>query len=756
MESKEKKKQNSVGLSGVKTKDEKATTQKVSKPIVQPIKSTKIPSPVEKILVHLDDEISFIIEKLEECKTDRVVVSIPGGSDLLVSSVGMKLIAQCADALKKDVVIVTDDTTGQKMAALANLVWTSSTDAVDENAWDSAQSSRELRKRLDKKPSKKSLPEKVEEHTSLAEQVNEPTVKPVEVPAYARALPVKEPYLPKKEKKTENPKSEKDLELKYIGEDDELEKKETKPMDLGRSRDFSPVTPIAAPVTPGITPTSIRKINADGLEMTIDSSPLDKKGHSSSAEQPVQEPDEPVSFVGKDFSSVAPSPKPNRQAESSNPRVQRSSGKFKVPDGIKNGLKNFGASLLAFFKKVFAGFKPGKKAVFKKFLIPLFVVLVGVVGFLYWFLPQVVVYINIESVHVSFNGEVNALTTANDVDITKLVIAAKMEQISKSGSGDGVATGVAYKGDKASGAINLYNKTDSEVTVPSGTLLSNGGLKFVLQTAVTVPKRPDPIGYGSAPGTVVAQSLGGEYNLASGTQFTIGTHPLSQMSATNPADFTGGSKTEEKVISQKDVDKVVEAIKKDKTEEAKSELTGLTNDGKWVLVESSIKSELDGKPTLDHAVGSSETQFNADVKTKTSALYYDKAQLDRLIETKLREGGNTDKDVKDMVLSDDIARDVSVTSTNLNDGKIVISAKVSGYVMPQMDSDEIARNLVGKNWSGAMGYLKQLDYVSGEPEVEFTPKWFPSFLWRMPSRGGRIIVNVRNVTPTNTGSSTEN
>ena len=131
-------------------------------------------------------------------------------------------------------------------------------------------------------------------------------------------------------------------------------------------------------------------------------------------------------------------------------------------------------------------------------------------------------------------------------------------------------------------------------------------------------------------------------------------------------------------------------------------------------------------------------------------LYYDGDALDEIIEELLIEDLGEDE-LGDLELSNNIEKEVVIKSGSVDGGNIILTVKVSGYVMPQLDEDDVAENLVGKGWAEGLKYLKKLEYVTGDPDVEFYPEWFPQFMKHMPNGKNKITVNVNNVVPEEDG-----
>lgn len=726
---------------------------------------------VSKVLVEPDDEVTFVIEELEDIKTKRVVISIPEGSDLLVSSVAMKLIARHADVKDKLIAIATNDLAGQNMARLAGLGIAPSLDAVTDETWNFAKASQESRKQefIEKPP-----------HPEGPEVGSE-------------AVKGEPGGLVNKDFQDNIEESE------YIGGGggEYGGNEEVEPMDLGRPRtevrgaiigaggvvaasgavsaaDAQGETVTAGSAgtaasaaggadlasstvgtaasaggnTGGIVSSGSEMSNPISSERTVKHGSFEMKVDDGTPARPegkvmsVPKPDKPMGtgFVGRDFASYSSSDGGDMHTTPIEPDPYEPKPEATQKKKGKNILAKL--TSLPIIKSILMT----PKGKMKKLLIPIGLLLVVTSIGAYWYTGEVVAEIDVESIAVEYNGEITAKTTIEDVDEGELVIPARAETISKNGSDSASASGIAVRGEKASGSVTIYNMTDEDIVVPSGAQLSNGGLVFILQNEVTVPKRENEFQNGQADGDVIAQDVGAEYNLVPGTKFAVGSRPLSEISGINPSAFSGGLKEEYSVVSQADIDSVAEGLKEKLYAQSKDELAKKYENTRWTFVADSVKNELDGDVSSDVPAGAEQDSVNVDVKTKSTALYYDSDALDELIETLLINAVGEDS-LDSIELSDNIEKNISITSSSVDDGTVIISVSVSGFVTPLLDEEEIERNMYGKSWAEGIKYLKDLEYVSGDPEVTYYPEWIPEFAWRMPSRKGQITVNVNNVVP---------
>ncbi|MBN1618600.1 baseplate J/gp47 family protein [Candidatus Dojkabacteria bacterium] len=716
---------------------------------------------VSKIMIQVQDEITFVIDKIEEVKTKKLIISIPSGCDILVSTVGMNLISQTLRALKKKAVIVTDDNSGLRVAQLAGFTTRKSMSEVTDDIWMtvgkvSGEGIQNFADNSAENLVKENQPNFVLDSASGGESSTEgsPSVDESNMDATSALDDYdKLPY------ETSGKHDGGLADDSLLGRDfqDNIEKEESA---------LHPQKKMIDNLTDGV-----KKVNVGDVEFTIDSQAPQETppvGKVSTLASRVARPK--PSLVGRDFSGyrAVNTGDVMKTSVSNYDKIPASgAGELTPLNGGLGGGKSGGGS--TFFSNVLAGFTGFfknfnfetirnlfKSAKFIRILVVLIVVLLVGIVFMSWYLPEVVITLEVESVPVEYSGEISALTTVDEISLDNVTIPAKIESVETSGAKPGDSTGTAVEGEKATGTVNIYNNTDAEITIDGGTYFTTSSMNFILQGSVTVPKKPDPFGMGSASGQIAAEAPGPEYNIAGGAQFSVGSYALTNLYATNPSALSGGTKQEYRVVSQSDIDKLVESVKQEMFTSSKSDLQEKADGTRWVIVEESIKNEVVGDVDSDKQAGERSDTLNVSLKGKSSAVYYDKDAFDELISDLLLNDLDQDADVQDLVLSDDVEKTVTVTSSSVDDGSVVLSVTVSGFVMPQFDEEQIAQDLKGQRWAEGLKILNKMDFLAKDPEIEFYPEWFPGIFKKMPSRDGRITVIIKNVAPSEDQSEEDN
>ena len=415
-------------------------------------------------------------------------------------------------------------------------------------------------------------------------------------------------------------------------------------------------------------------------------------------------------------------------------------------------------------KAAVAGFTLKIKHFFKKFPIPdkfkklapiigiSLALLLVLVGFIYMntaVVARVEIFVEAKDVELEevFQGDENI----KEIDFENLRIPVKVETVEKARSTNIVATGTAFRGEKATGTINIVYSGGGgceddapPLELPAGLTLTEDrdGKSFTLDSAVSVP-------CGSiAEGAITAIEVGEEYNLSQGRSFTFQGFSKDSIFALNSAKaLTGGSKEEYTILSKADVDAGVNELRGIATEEGEGELKN--KNGSWEIIPDSIVSEvLQDSISPQVPIGSEASQVNLSIKTKSSATYFLKEGFDEGIEDRLTQKAidenlfETDGDWN-LELDEDIEKEISVLEVNAQGISIRLVARSS--VKPKVDKDSIVSELREMNWEEGNSYLEDLRFSNKGPKVEFLPDWFPQGLRYFPNRRGGIMISVKDV-----------
>jgi len=625
----------------------------------------------EKIFIDLDDEIIFITEKVAKAQGNDVILIVPDRASLLGSIVNLKLLFSNIAKSKKNVILVTKDDIGQKLARRASFVSVENVGEITDQIWNKARDSREKFIEELEKNKKKFL--------------NERTEQPKEsVKSSGNAIGKMEP-------KKVNIDG---FEMMSGGDIAEADKEADKIDEEESATDVS------------------SKISQE--------EGYPEEGDKLSAKR---EYEKVSGLLGKDLSTFS--------------YVSEASEKNKG-EKVKSK-KDTGRKGNEIISKVKAFFTSG--GVKNKIIIGFVVLLIVVFAVSYFILPKGEVVIKVESQDIEVEREVIADTEVMALDIDSLTIPATVVESVKDSSDSAQATGKKETGEKASGQVTLYNLSESEVKINSGTVLESveTGLTYTITTDVVVPAKkldddPESPGLiGTASVGLVAQTFGEDYNVSKKVEYRVEGFEVDSLYGKNFNNITGGTTEENTVVSQEDYDNLKISI----DEKLKIELqSGLSEEAgtNREFLEDTISYEIineDASPGVD-----AETDtFNLSLTMKATALSFLKEDIDTLAEALVAE---SDQDVE--VEEFEYSSSVSKTEGN----KIYIDLVITGVVTPSINEDDIKSNLTSKSRSKAEEYLDEYTEIE-DYKIDLSPKWLPGFLAHFPSSVDKIKIEIEKV-----------
>ncbi len=314
-------------------------------------------------------------------------------------------------------------------------------------------------------------------------------------------------------------------------------------------------------------------------------------------------------------------------------------------------------------------------------------------------------------------------SSTNSTDISSDTIGGTTTPITENGSTSTPATGSQDVGDKAKGTVTIFNLDPSNpASLSAGTTIaSDNGKKFSLDQAVNVPNSDASSGtVGKANVNVTAGDIGPDYNLPSGTKFTIGGQ--STLGAKNDNAFSGGTKKTVTVVSQKDLDKLTADLTKNLGDKAKQDAQN--NNGSKTVFSTFLSTDMSNQK-FDHKLGDQTSSVSFSATITYQALSYDKSDLTN-VAVAIMQSDNPNEDISTKNVSETI-KNPTVSSDGKN---ITASLDVKAGILPKVDTVKTAQQLTGKPFSTAYTALSTIPQLASvrsslSPELFFLPKTFP-------------------------------
>ncbi len=366
-----------------------------------------------------------------------------------------------------------------------------------------------------------------------------------------------------------------------------------------------------------------------------------------------------------------------------------------------------------------------------KLIAGLVIVIVVIVLFLF-------VYVNylLHATVVIFTDK-KAIDKSQDISFSQnptgdnaIKLSATSEEVN--GSETKNSSGTKDTGDHAKGSITIYNKNEGDKSFSKGTILVGpNNLEFQLLNDVKIASTSSfATSLSSADGKVEASNFGKEYNLPSGSNFTVKGFSSSDFIGKNGSAISGGTKTTSTVVSQKDIDdllaQVISSLESDAMSKAKS---GASTDTE--IFPKSLTQDVSDK-SYTKKVNDQAGSVGISATIKYSIGEYNKSDLSNFVENLsksqvpgtyvLRKGDST-TDVNNIKISKDGS---SATAT----------LKVHAVYVPQIDPSQLAASLGGKSEKSSQNKIRS---ITGVTDVNI------SFSNKIPFLPAILPLNPKNI-----------
>ena len=359
---------------------------------------------------------------------------------------------------------------------------------------------------------------------------------------------------------------------------------------------------------------------------------------------------------------------------------------------------------------------------FRKILFASIVGVIALVIFMVWaivFAPaaNVTITSKTSTQPVSFMIKLGAET-----DVATNTVKVISKEITQDVSTTFDATGAKNTGDKAAGTVTFYNCDTSEIeTIYTGTKLFLGGKTYITQADATVSAGKFAAGHcyiaGASPEVaVLADSAGAAFNTGENAEFSVDGYS-SSMAAISVSGITNGTDKISTVVSEEDITKATETLKKLSTDGTKQQLISQFTDGEFIITESYavkygdvVSKPLVGEEATGKATLKSSTVFSISAIAKND--------LKTILDSELNKKITTDSN---KIFDDGI--DAAKLSHYLsNDKGITIDVTASGKIGPNIDEAKVKESIKGKKFGDAQTTLKSISGVN-DVHINFSYFW---------------------------------
>ncbi|MBI5123146.1 hypothetical protein HZA75_04790 [Candidatus Roizmanbacteria bacterium] len=267
-------------------------------------------------------------------------------------------------------------------------------------------------------------------------------------------------------------------------------------------------------------------------------------------------------------------------------------------------------------------------------------------------------------------------------------------------------TGKQEVGDKARGQVTIYNSnlSSAETLAQKTLIVSPNNLKFVLESEVKIASATGDAS-SSQPATakvsVVAETIGEEYNQTANTKFTI-EGKSKNLLAKNDSALSGGSKKQIQTVAKKDQENLKEII----LNKAKKEIPSIKVSPNETVVSSLSRVDFN-KTDFSKELGEESNKLSLKATVAATHFLYDKNSfIDKalaLLKPEVKKEYQLEKE------------NISYTINKIDkkDNQLIVNAKIKAKAVIKVSGTEIKKSVLGKNESKLKEILKSQYKIDG-------------------------------------------
>lgn len=354
-------------------------------------------------------------------------------------------------------------------------------------------------------------------------------------------------------------------------------------------------------------------------------------------------------------------------------------------------------------------------------------------------LPSATVTVKTDNISVATDISFTASASVRTLDSDKKIVPAVIKEVKKTDTEKITATGQKNVGEKATGTVTvkLSNCDKSEVTIPSGTFVSNGNLNFVTQADVSLSRvvvgticENDSIPkYSSATVNVAAQNAGDQYNISGGRAFAVA--GFSNVAGVSSSVMTGGTNKNVTVVSDQDVANAKQKLNDKSKTAANTELKKLLSDaGQFILPDSFTKA--DPVITATPAVGSESADVTVSSVTTYTLMGVKREDLKSLVVAAAKKQFDA---TKQSVNDDGLDKAIFRAGDKKSPTEQAFSVQSTVSTGAAIDQDAIKKEIAGKK----KGDVQQI--LGNRPGVkEVSVKYSPFWVYTTPTKPSKITL----------------
>ncbi len=358
----------------------------------------------------------------------------------------------------------------------------------------------------------------------------------------------------------------------------------------------------------------------------------------------------------------------------------------------------------------------------------------SVFGYLY-LVPRAKVTLSVMTRPVEEMVDLTLSDKASSIDVANKTIPAKRSTQSISGNYSVPVSGTKTIGDPSRGEITIYNRTSLPKTLLKGTNITSGSVKFTLDSDATIASKSAGADYVDVPGKatvkITAASFGDTGNLKSGSEFIISTFAKDSFVGKNDAALTGGNSKEIAVVAATDKTTLVKELTSQLVKELKQNLAlDATSTQEYFILENDYKISSE---EYSAKVGEEAENLSGKLTLDLGVLTYDTADIQSLLAETIQQA------IPSGYTKSDLPPTIELASSEVTeDQQVKAKIKLSIYLLPTVDTLNLASILKGKSKTAATTILDSIPNVTGS-DISISPL-------NLPPRLGFLPLNSKNIT----------
>lgn len=360
----------------------------------------------------------------------------------------------------------------------------------------------------------------------------------------------------------------------------------------------------------------------------------------------------------------------------------------------------------------------------------------------YWYLPQATVTLFVEPRIIT--RQINFVVDPNlgTLDTTNNQVPGVPYSTELTAQAQTAATGEKLVGDRATGRVTVYNRTDSVKNFEKGTQLTgSNGKTYTLDEDITIAsassKENANFSITTEPAKteakITAVAIGAEFNVAENTEFSIANFAKSSFVAVAIDSISGGTSRQATAVAQQDINDLRNQVNQEIEQKILTQINQSQQDFTAAIILADGSDDLE--EDFSAQVGQEANSVSLETKTVVRTMTYKRADVAQLVQA---AAGN-EIPANYQLKSDDITIEV-IENRETDDGAVVVDARVRIKVAPELNTQEIQTAIRGKFPHATEDYFRQQPGFS-RVEIDIQPK-FPERYRTFPKVADRITVEV--------------